>query len=191
MLKILTQLNWLDILIILFVLRLIYVAANNGMVIEGFKFLGVLLALYLSFHYYASLAVLLQERLGINFISLEVLYFLTFLLLATMGYCLLIFLRRLFSQLIKIETVPTLSRWGGLVLGIIRGMLGISLILFMLVLSNIDYFRRSVSSSLFARHVAIIAPYTYRGIWEGLVSKFMSGEEFNQKVSEVQEGLKK
>jgi hypothetical protein len=132
----------------------------------------------------------LWERLALKFIPKQLLDLVIFLILAIFGYLVFVFLREFFNRLIKIEPSPQLARWGSLVLGIVRGILLSSLILFTLVISGLGYFRNSVIDSYLGKRLINAAPATYNGIWKAVMSKFMTGEEFNKSILQVQENLK-
>jgi uncharacterized membrane protein required for colicin V production len=190
LLNVIKQVNWVDIFAIIFFFRICYISIEKGFLAEIFKFLGTILAIYLSLHYYTLLGTFLQERMNIKFIPLEFLDFLCFIILTLIGYSSLVVLRQAFSRLLKMEAVPYLARWGGLCLGIARGILLTGLIAFMLFISSITYLKESAANSYLGKRLIHIAPATYSGIWDGVMSKLVPGEKFNKTILEVQENLK-
>jgi uncharacterized membrane protein required for colicin V production len=173
LLEMIKQFNWLDILIIIILFRIGYIATKIGIPVEFFKFLATIVALYLSLHYYTNLSDWLVQRVP-NFLS--------FLFLAIVGYLILVPPRMVFSRFIKMEATPNLNKWGGLVLGIARGFLLVSLVTFTLVISGSGYLKKSVTNSYLARRVFNVAPKTYAWLWKAIVSKFMSGEKLNEAI---------
>lgn len=190
-LDILKQFNWLDILIIIILFRIGYSAMKIGIPLEFFKFLGTILAIYLAMHYYTSLVDWLMQRAHVTKerIPLEFLEFLAFIFLAIVGYLIILSLRVVFSHFIKMEATPNLNKWMGLVLGIIRGFLLASLIIFILVISSTAYLKRSVVNSYFGRRIVNLAPNTYSWVWNKITSKFITDEKFNETILEVQKDL--
>lgn len=188
-LSVIEQWNWVDIFVIILLFRISYIAIKSGLAVELFKFLGTILAVYLSLHYYMGLSDFVKARLGNEKLSLEFLDFSSFLILVTAGYAVFVFLRRLIFQLIKIEAVSVLNKWLGLFLGIARGFLVASLIIFILVISNMNYLKKSAENSYSGRRLFKLATNTYSGLWHGLMSKFMTGEKFNKAVLEAQESF--
>lgn len=190
-LDILKQFNWLDIFVVILLFRICYISLRNGLAAEFFKLLGTLTALYLALHYYTVLSDWINQRQFIlkEKMPLEFLDFLLFVLLTVLGYVIFVILREAFSRFIKMEAKARLNKWGGLVLGIARGFLLSSLIIFMLVISSISYFKDSVISSYSGRRLFKVAPATYTRLWNSLLSKFMSKEKFNPTVLEVQDNL--
>lgn len=192
-LEIIRQFNWIDIFIVILLFRVGYAAVKSGLPAELFKLLGTLLATYLSLHYYTVLAdwflasrAELQKKAPLEFLD-----FISFLVLAIGGYLIFVLLRSIFYRFIKMEAVPNLNKWGGLILGIARGILLAGLIMFMLVISSASYLKKSVANSYFGRQVFAVAPSTYSALWSGLASKFMTTEKFNKTVTEIQEGFGK
>ncbi|MBL7070237.1 MAG: CvpA family protein [Candidatus Omnitrophica bacterium] len=187
MIDILKQFNWLDIFLVVVFLRICYVSLKRGLTIEFFKFIGILLSVYLSFQYYTSLSNFLHSVAFVEATPLGFLKFICFLILAFSGYFLLVALRRLFTLLIKIEDVPgVINRWAGFLLGLLRGVLTVSFILFALFISSNEYLRGSVQGSLVAKPVFQIAPLAYRGIWDSIISKFSPDQGLNGDVLSIE-----
>lgn len=183
MIDIFKQFNWLDIFLLVFFVRICYVSLKRGLTIEFFKFIGILLSVYLSFQYYTSLSNFLHSVAFVEATPLGFLRFICFLILAFSGYFLLVALRRVFTLLIKIEDVPgVINRWAGFLLGLLRGGLTISFILFALFISSNDYLRGSVQGSLVAKQAFQVAPLVYHGIWDSITSKFFPGQGLNSDV---------
>lgn len=187
---IVTHLNWLDFLTAILLSRIIYIAIEKGVLNELFKFLSTLFATYLSLHYYIVLSDFLRERLGLKSIPVEFLDFLCFIVLALIGYLVFVFIRNAVNRLTKTEVTPYVARWGAFALGVARGILFTSLILFTLAVSGISYFRNSVFNSYSGRRLIYVAPAVYRGIWVGVMSKFMIAEKINQNAVEIPQGTK-
>ncbi|MCM8795922.1 MAG: CvpA family protein [Candidatus Omnitrophica bacterium] len=189
LLTILKQFNWVDILVIILYLRIIYIAFKSGLIAEFFKLLGTLLAIYLALHYFTFLSDWVSARLPVvrEKAPLESLDFLCFVILTLVGYFSFVLLRSVFSRIIKTEAMPGLNRWGGFILGLIRGYLVVGLVIFMFVISSISYLKKSTQHAYTGRHLFQVAPATYKWFWEKVASKFMTHEKFNATLSEIQE----
>lgn len=191
LLNIFQQFNWLDIFVVTVLFRIGYVSLKRGLPVEIFKLLGTLTATYLSLHYYSLISLFFQQRLFNQKGPLLILEFFVFLVLVILGYLIFVFLRSIFYRFIKMEAVSYLNRWGGLVLGLIRGVLFVGLIVFMLVFSGINYFTVSAEHSFLGRRLFDIAPATYSWLWNVVASKFMTAEKFNHRITEIQQGFLK
>lgn len=181
---IIKQFNWIDIVVVILLMRMGYIALKNGLPSELFKFLGTVSSIYLSLHYYSSWSAILKERTLKN-MPLEFLNFFSFLVLVFLGYLIFVILRKLVLKLITVEPVEKLNQWGGFVLGIIRAGLMISLLIFILVISNINYLKNSVEDSYLGKRIFNIAPTTYAVLWNNLASKFMTDEAFNKNIPDI------
>ena len=182
--KVLTQLNWVDVIFIVLFLKVCYTAAKSGLIAEFFKFLGTVAAVYFALHYYVSLGdwairllAIEKERIPVDFVA-----FLCFLVLAIASYVVIAIVRNMFTRAVKMEAVVTLERWGGLLLGVVRGVLLCSLLAFALSIATIQYFKKSVDASYFGSRSVGIAPQAYACMWDSLASKFMLNEKFNDSV---------
>ena len=183
--------NWVDILIIILLLRVCYIAFKSGFLSELFKFLGTVSAIYLSLHYYTGLAdslfknqPFLKDRMPLGFMD-----FLCFVFLALAGYLIFVFLRIGLLKVMKMEAVPLLHKWGGLCIGVGRAMILTGLIVFMLAISSVGYFKRSVRDSFMGKDFFEIPVTTYSFLWDSLTSKFMTAEKFNKNIPEARNNL--
>lgn len=188
-LEIIRQLNWVDFVAIILIFRICYASLKSGVPAEFFKLLGTICAIYLALQYYTFFSDWVIGRLNINIsregVPLDFMDFVCFVLLAISGYLAFMSLRILFCRFIKMEAVPQLNKWGGLVFGIVRGFLLVSLIIFALAISTIGYLRNSVIGSSLSRRLYKIAPATYSWLWDNITSKFMRNEKFNKTIIEV------
>lgn len=185
-----TNFNWVDILIISLFIRICYIAFKNGLYSECLKMLGTVTATYLALHYYTRLTNFLVEDLSLQVIPPVFLDFLTFFLLAALGYLFFMLLREVFSRFIKTEAGSLVSKWAGLIVGALRACLFVSLVLYVLVVSSITYFAESVNRSYLGRTCFKVAPATYSWLWNNVLSKFTSGETINSTVQEVEGRLR-
>lgn len=181
----LKQFNWVDIFVAVLFIRICYAAIKSGFLVELFKILGTIFAIYLSFHYFLSLSDFVSGHIPQNVIPQEFLNFLCFIVLAITGYLVFVILRQIILHFIKMEAIPKLSRWGGLILGIVRAFFFTGFVIFILVISTITYFGRSVAVSYSGKQLFKIAPAVYTGVWNGFASKFMPNEKFNQGILDI------
>lgn len=185
-LNILRQLNWLDIFVVIVLIRVCLVALKNGFPVELFKLLGVVVAVYASLHYYSRLGAYASAVAGLKNISPGLLGFISLITIALAALFASSFLRRIFFQLVKVEAVSNLNKWGGFFVGVVRGFLFLSLVLFIFIASGSAYLQRSVAVSFSGKKIFKLAPRAYSVIFKGVVSKFCAVETYNQSVIEAQ-----
>lgn len=191
LLDIIKRFNWVDIFVLILFIRIGYISMKCGFITEIFKLFGTILAIYLSLHYSAIISGFVQNRLPVKAINPEFIYFLSFSLLAFLGYIIFVLLREAFSNFIKMEAIPRLNKYGGLTLGVIRWVFLTGLIIFILTISGPSYFKNSVVKSYCGITGFNIAPATYSVLWNNIMSKFMVNEKFNNTVIEIKNGLNK
>jgi uncharacterized membrane protein required for colicin V production len=179
------QLNWVDIVVFIVFLRLSFISVKQGMGVEFFKFLGTFCGLYLSLHYYFSCAKYLSGWSASKDYPAVMLEFTAFAVLFFFGYLLFWSFRYLTFRFMTAEIDPQLSRWGGLAFGFLRALFLSSLLLFVFMLTKVEYFKNSVRYSFSGNAVSKVAPATYTFIWESIVSKLNFGEEYNSAVRDV------
>ncbi|MFA5096777.1 MAG: CvpA family protein [Candidatus Omnitrophota bacterium] len=191
LLNILKQVNWVDIFILAVIIRTSAIAAKSGFPVELFKFLGTLAAVYFSLHYYTLLAGYAAEWLPLlsRKMPFAFLEFIVCVILAGAGYAVFILLRSIFYSFLKMEAVSTLNKWGGLALGIARGICLSSLLVFMMFISSISYLATSARTSYSGKRVFAVAPDTYSWLWENVGSRFCLNEKFNAGVTAAKEGF--
>jgi uncharacterized membrane protein required for colicin V production len=186
-LGILAKFNFLDFIILIVLFRVCYIAVKKGLSVEIFKFCGVLFSSYIALHYYTALSNLIQGRFLPKEMPLEFLDFIIFIFLIALGYLCFVGLRGLLSRFIQLDAIPKINQCLGLILGIGRGFLIISLLSFILVISSVTYLSNSVKYSYLGRRSFAILPQTYAWLWSNIFSKFSAQEKFNPTVTQVME----
>lgn len=187
--NIITQINGVDLIIAIILAKVCYIAVKSGMVTEAFKLLGVITATYLSLHYFTSLADIMRGRSATSAMNLEFIDFVSFLLLALLGYGFFVVARMAFAHFIKAEAVPRVNKIGGLVLGLVRGFLAAGLIVFMLIISSVSITRDMAANSYFGSRIYKISYSLYGGMWNGFFSKILPHESYNRTLLEIQSNL--
>lgn len=191
LLGIVKQFNWLDVFIIITIMRICYVALKSGVPAELFKLLGTIAGVYVGLQYYTQVSDALSRFFpgAKEQAPLEFLDFACFGLLVILSYLIFVLLRKVFYQFVKMEVVSRLNKLGGLVLGIARAYLLTGLIVFALVISTVSYLKESVTGSYLGPRLFRAAPSTYSWLWGNLTSKFTPSEKFNKTVTEIEEGF--
>lgn len=177
--EILSSLNWIDILMAVIVLRAVYVGIKNGFVIEMFKLISILLAVFIILHYYSGISKYIQEKAHLPQGSSDLI---CFGLLWALVVIIFKFVRDGFTVLFKVQAHSILDRWGGLLVCIFRAALVCSLTILLLRVSDIDYFVKNLQKSLSAPKLVWWSPRVYETCYEGFVSKFFPNETLNKSV---------
>ena len=155
-LNFLPETNWVDIIVVIFLIRGGYIGLNQGFSVELFKVLAAVGVSVISLLYYNKLGQWLSSH---SFLSPQVAEFLSFLVL--FFALLLIFraVRVLLFRILHLELFYGLEKWGGFSLGLVRSVVFASLFLFALTLLPVTYFKTSVEEKSFSGpHLKNVAP---------------------------------
>ena len=179
--KYLVGINWADFLIIGLIARMCFIGIKTGIGIELFKLLNLWLVTVISFHVYTTpLSDYLNQRLPA--LPLDAGDVFVFVVLVTVVTLVMRIIRESFFLLVKIEAHNALDRWGGLLIGFLRGFWISSIALFIMTISTVQYLETSAKSSLFGHKLIVMAPNIYKSSFEGLISKFLVNGQLNEEV---------
>ena len=173
------RLNWIDIFVIIIIIRTTYIGFMRGFSVEIFKFLGIFTASIISIHYYNLLADFVGATVAFDKDILGVISFMVLWLGSVMAFS---FIFNLFTKFIRLEAVSSVNKWGGCALGILRGFFILGLVVITFRLTNTTYLKNSIEKSFSANTIADIAFINYRNTWSGVVMKFFPKEDVNYAV---------
>ncbi|MCQ9208099.1 MAG: CvpA family protein [Omnitrophica bacterium] len=139
--------NWVDVIVIIFLIRGGYIGLQRGFSIELFKVLGAVATCVLSLLYYGHLGKWLATS---SFLSLQVANFLSFLILFFLLLLVFRTVRVLLFKVLHLELLGEIEKWGGLILGLGRSLVFASLFLFALTLLPFEYIKESVEQESFS-----------------------------------------
>lgn len=158
--EILTRLNWVDILIVILMLRISYVAFQDGLSHEIFPLITSVIVIVSSLHYYRTVGLAISRNL-FN-MPREITDFLAFLALAVVSGLIAKLLKALLDKVVKVQWHPLLERFGGLVFGVFRAAVLVSMVLIILALAPLPYLQRSIrDKSLMGIYFLRIGPAVY------------------------------
>lgn len=167
---IITRLNWVDILIIIIVFRVSYVAFQDGLSHQIFPLIGTIVTAIIALHYYHNISMLIYD----NAIKLPIglLDFLSFILLLLAVGLVFKLLRALSEAIIKVTWHPAVEKTGGLLVGFLRSSVVASLVLMILALMPLSYLQWSIrEKSMMGMHFLRVVPGIY-GKVSGILPTF-------------------
>ena len=177
------SINWVDVALVVLLVRVIFIGVKNGFIAEVCKFLGVFVALFVSLHYYSVLAAKIH---GAVHGSLAVWEFVSFILLVITGYGLFWAIRLGLSLLFKAETQHEgFDKYAAGLLSIGRGFLTASLVVFGLLLTAHPWISHQTFHSVAFRLIGKTASHTYSLVFHQVVDKLFAGQHFNDTVYQV------
>ncbi len=179
--KYIIGINWVDFLTIGLIVRMCYIGVKTGAAIELFKLFSLWLAIVITFHVYTTpLSDILNTKLpALPIDAGDVFVFCALIAVITL---VIRIIRESFFLLVKIEAHNTLDRWGGFMIGLLRGLWISSIALFIMTISTIQYLETSAKTSLFGSKLLNMAPAVYKGSYEGLILKFLVSSKVNEEV---------
>lgn len=155
----LTKFGWVDIVFVTLLIRICYIGFKNGFLPEIFRLFGLFSAFILSFNNYTLVSGFLTSHTKRSGASLDIISFLFIFLAALFIFKLLAMLAGLLSSC---ENVSLPNRILGLIFGLCRGALLISLIYTFFINSHVDYLSKSArEKSVLGRYVAGAAASVY------------------------------
>lgn len=143
----LLEMNWVDLIVVIFLVRGGYVGFSQGFSVEIFKTAGMIAASVLSLLHYSRVGASLSSC---SFLPIQIANFISFL--AIFFALLIVFkiVRVVLFKLLHLELFGGLQMWGGLILGLARSLIFASLFLFALTMLPVEYFRESIEEKSFS-----------------------------------------
>jgi len=171
------SINWVDVALLILFIRMIFVGVKNGFISEFSKSLGVVVAVFVSLHYYSFLAawVVLKTKLAWKFWDL-VIFALIWLLVSVFFK----YFREGLLILFKVETNHQgFDRYAAGVVAVGRGILVCSMTIFLLLLTRNGLLTRMTVHSYSFKVAGRAAVNTYSFLYKNLVDKLFAGEHYN------------
>lgn len=160
---ILRHINWVDVLVVIIIIRISYIAFQDGLSHEIFPVITVVAGIVICLNYYNKIGSYISENL--LKMPLPVANFLSFLVLAVGTGLIFKLVRMLLDKIIKVEWHPLIERFGGLVFGIVRAFLVTSLVMMTITLAPFKYLQWSVrDKSVTGMYILRIGPSIYEKI---------------------------
>ena len=182
--EILQNLNWVDCVILVILIRTTYVGFSRGLSWEIIRLLGVVVAFVIAIHNYDKIGSFIGSNSPVpsivaNLFSFLVLVFGAVLVFKFIGFGL--------HKILEIELLSPLEHVGGLVLGFIRGAVLALITLIIMLIISVPYIDDSIKGRSFLggkllRAAPIVYDATARFFPESGEMKEMDKEEFLKRL---------
>jgi uncharacterized membrane protein required for colicin V production len=183
--QIFKSINWVDVAAAALFARLIFISVKNGFVVEIFKFLGVICAVFFGLHLYSRFAEVLVHKTTLPLASWQFLMFLGIWILVGFGFK---FLRDGVMLLFKVETTHQgFDQYAAGFLAAGRAIFISSMVIFALLLMHHPFLHRQAASSWAYKITGKAAPNTYSFLYHNVVGRLFPGQQFNADVFAVVE----
>lgn len=141
--EIITKINWVDVIVVILLIRTSYVAFQDGLSHEIFPFLGSLSSLVISLYYFRKLATLMVHATG-GLMPIGIADFMAFVVIYAAVIILFKLIRAIFGKMVKVTWHPLIEKAGGLIVGMGKACIITSAVLIMLELIPLSYIKWSV-----------------------------------------------
>ncbi len=144
--QILENFNWIDILLILLLIKTVYSGARAGLTAELFRTIGTIISIIVGLHYYNEIAADLSTYVKAPVWLLQVIILAAIIILASIifRYAVILLLK-----ILNIQFIQHIEKIGGALLGLARGFLAGGLLLIILLLLPAEYLTTSISEKSF------------------------------------------
>ncbi len=152
--------SWIDLIVIILVIRGMFVGYRRGLSGEALRFLGVFFALYLSFRFYEAGADRLVEGFGmgrraaiaVSFGAISIVVIAFFYILS-----------RVVQLLMQLPVLSALEKTGGIIFGGLKVLLLCFVVLIILALVKVEAISNAVSQKSYFGSIAIASvPGVYK-----------------------------
>ena len=158
--QILSRINWVDIFVLILMVRMSYVAFMDGLSHEIFPLAGSIVVFVLSLHYYKALGDMISQ--GMGNVGPEITYFLGFVILIVVSGFVVKFLKIIIDKIVKVQWHPVIEKFGGLFAGIVKAYIITAIVLTMMMLMPLSYLQWSIrDKSLTGKYVLMAGPQIY------------------------------
>ena len=147
-----------------------------AVLVEFFKLIGMLVATFITLHYFTSFGEFLGGFLPLPLHFME---FISFLALWMVVVLVFKVIRDGWLLLIKTEAQETLNKVGGALTGIFRGLLVCGMVIMAFFLSGNHYLTKTSNASFSGFYLTNFSTGVYESCFDNLVSKFFPKEKKN------------
>lgn len=187
---VLSRANWVDLLVVIICLRTIYISFQDGLSREIFPLFGSILSLVLALHLYTKIGSAVHTAVGI--IPLSILNLAGFITMILAAGIVLKLLRVVVDAVIKVTWHPLIEKFGGVIVGVLKGAVVSSTVLVMLALVPLSYLQASIKDkSLSGMFFLRLGPGIYRAVSGGVIDddritkEILSGKNIPVKKNEA------
>ena len=177
------SINWIDIALVVLFVRTIFVGVKNGFISEFFKSIGLIIAVFVSLHYYSFLAAWVAKKTNITWGYWDLATF------AALWFTVMFFFKFVIDGifiLFKAETTHQgFDKYGSGIVAVGRGILLCSLTIFLVLLMHSSPLTRMTLHSYSYKIAGRAAVNTYSFLYSHLIDKLFVSEHYNAAAPQV------
>ena len=145
--EMLNAINWLDLAVLLLVIRGLYLGIRNGLSTEIFRFIGAILSLTFAIHSYSQIAEIFIANFALPAWLSQ---FLCFVVIAQLIRIIFKYGIILLLKILNIQFMPPLEKPGGAVVGLARAVIVAGALILMLSFFPSKYMTESIYDKSFS-----------------------------------------
>lgn len=139
------RINWVDALILILLFRISYVGLNGGLASEVIRFIGIFTSFIIALHYYLSVGNFIASHTPISSGYASLITFIG--LIFIIKYIFRIIESYIMGKVITIHIASIYNTIGGLIIGVMRGILLVSIVVMALSITPIEYINHSATKN--------------------------------------------
>ena len=141
------NINWVDLLVLVLLARSVYMGTRRGLTAELFNFIGIIISLVFSVHWYGYVADVLIANLSLPIWFSQ---FLCFVIIAQIIRLIFKYGLALVLKILNVQFLPQFERVGGAIIGIGRGIFIASIVLISMAIIPNNYLTESIYGKSFS-----------------------------------------
>jgi uncharacterized membrane protein required for colicin V production len=177
------SINWVDVGLAVVFIRVVFLIVKTGFIAETCRSLGTVIAVYVALHNYSGIAAWVTKKVSF---SPHIIELFVFIGLWAVVMVIMKFVRDGLLMLFKVETTHKgFDQYAAGILGVGRGLLVCSLIMFAVFLSGHMQASQMALRSLSYNIVGRAAIKTYAFLHHQIVERFVPKAKYNHAVDGV------
>ncbi len=171
------KINWVDILIVIYVVRAFFVGRKRGFSVEIIALIAALMAWIIALHFYQSTGSFLSSTI---LLSLATARALAFMVIAVGSFFIFALIGKLLTRVMTLNFLPNIETVGGCVLGTLRGIIIAAIIVSALALMPAGFVQQEVyTNSFLGNYMVALGPTIHKCFWPG---RTVNNNRFSSKV---------
>lgn len=179
---ILASFNWLDLLMIIVMIGVVFRGTVQGFVVELFRMIGTVFATVVVLHYYVRGA---ESLTGLAPLPEKIAEIFCFILIWVSTILIFKLIREGWLLVLKSEAKSGFSQWLGGFVAVVRCAFICGLLFFFIFLVGNRTLNIFAKKSVTGFYLLDLSPRVYKAAYDGILIKFFPEEAFNEKALET------
>lgn len=157
------KINWVDILIVIYIVRSFFLGKKRGFSVEITSFITAILTLVIALHFYQDFGQSLSKWFLLTLTSARAI---SFIAISIFILFLGAILARLLKRIMKLSFLVGIEKIGGYILGTLKGCCISAIVTVALVLSSAGFVQQEVyTNSFLGNYLVALSPKIHDFVW--------------------------